>query len=253
MVKEKLRDSFGNIGATYAAVRPDYSKRLIDDIITISDIPNRGNILEIGGGTGKATLPFAQKGYDITLVDISKKLIEIAKKGLRHFQNVRYIVSPFEEAKLPAEEYDLVIAAQALHWIKPEFRFRKPWKILKEEGHLAVFSNFHIQENELERQIRKLYLGYCPDYPDIGSQGLRRMQNQFNESGLFKKVKRRAYRRDIEYSRDNYIGLVNSFSWVSTLPTDERKQLLGKIEEVLGKRIIVTVPTETVLLIAKKD
>jgi ubiquinone/menaquinone biosynthesis C-methylase UbiE len=253
MVKETLRRSFGGVGTTYEAVRPDYSKRLIDDIIRISGIPNNGNILEIGGGTGKATLPFAQKGYNITLVDISEELIRIAKRGLRQFPKMRYIVSPFENAKLPKERFDLVIAAQSLHWVKPEFRFKKTWEILKEDGYLAAFSNFHTQEAEPERQIKGLYLEYCPDYPGVGHQALRRVQNQFSESNLFKRVKRRDYKRDIEYSRDKYLGLVNSFSWVSTLPQGKRRQLISRIGEVLGSRRIVTVPTETVLLIARKE
>jgi 2-polyprenyl-3-methyl-5-hydroxy-6-metoxy-1,4-benzoquinol methylase len=40
---------------------------------------NRGNVLDIGGGTGRFSLYLASIGYDVTLVDLSKNSIEFAK------------------------------------------------------------------------------------------------------------------------------------------------------------------------------
>lgn len=43
-------------------------------------LPSRGKILEIGAGTGAYTVPLARRGYTITAVDFSPKLMDVCKK-----------------------------------------------------------------------------------------------------------------------------------------------------------------------------
>ena len=43
-------------------------------------LPARGHILEIGAATGRYTLGLAKRGYQLTAVDMSEKLLEIARK-----------------------------------------------------------------------------------------------------------------------------------------------------------------------------
>ena len=85
MPHERLKNSFGKISLIYDEVRPNYPGKLIHDVIEISDIPNGGKVLEIGTGTGKATISFAEKGYAITALDISKEQMDIARKKLSKF------------------------------------------------------------------------------------------------------------------------------------------------------------------------
>ena len=62
-----LRTTFNNVAELYDEVRPGYPEALIEDALTLSEIPPDGRILEIGCGTGKATLPFARRGYAIVI------------------------------------------------------------------------------------------------------------------------------------------------------------------------------------------
>src|SRR4030042_3746088 len=43
-------------------------------------LPPRGKILEIGAATGAYTIPLAKRGYSVTAVDLSPKLIEVCRK-----------------------------------------------------------------------------------------------------------------------------------------------------------------------------
>ena len=43
-------------------------------------LPPEGSILEIGAGTGTYTLELAGRGYALTVVDLSQRLIEICRK-----------------------------------------------------------------------------------------------------------------------------------------------------------------------------
>jgi ubiquinone/menaquinone biosynthesis C-methylase UbiE len=58
-----LKSSFNDVARLYDQTRPGYPEALIEDAIRLSGIPSGGRILEIGCGPGKATLPFARRGY----------------------------------------------------------------------------------------------------------------------------------------------------------------------------------------------
>ena len=254
MIDEKLRTlSFGKVSETYDEVRPDYPEELVNDVIEISSVPSGGKILEIGTGTGKTTRTFAERGYEITALDISEEQMVIARKNLSQFSNIKYIVSAFEQADLPANSFDLIFAAQTVHWIDPEIVYKKVSELLNDSGYFAFFSNFQARNAEREQQVRKLYTKHCPKYPGDEYGTLRRLQENFEESGLFWNVERRIYMRDIEYTREKYLGLVNSFSWVSTLSRDKKVQFFKELDEILGEQKILSVPTESILLIAKKE
>jgi len=252
MVKTILRESFRKLTKVYDDVRPDYPPKLITDILALSHIPPEGKILEIGTGTGKATAPFAEAGYYITALDPNKKFIEVAKRRLDGFPEVKFLVSSFEQAKLPKNQFDLIIAAQSIHWIRPDFRFTKTGKVLKDGGYLAVFANFQARDAKLEKQVRELYKEYCPNYPRTEFGTLRQIQREFEQSDFFAQVKRRTYRRNIDYTREKYLNYVDSLSWVCTLPQAQRKHFRQELEGLLGNKKNLVIPTETILLMARK-
>jgi len=58
-------------------------------------LPKSGLILDAGGGPGRYTIELAKKGYDIVLMDISPKCLELARKKMRRARiesNVKKIV-----------------------------------------------------------------------------------------------------------------------------------------------------------------
>jgi ubiquinone/menaquinone biosynthesis C-methylase UbiE len=61
----QLHETFDKVADLYDKIRPNYPEELTADIMSISKIPPRGRILEVGCGTGQSTLPFACSGYRI--------------------------------------------------------------------------------------------------------------------------------------------------------------------------------------------
>jgi len=70
-------------------------------------------VLEIGCGTGQATLPLAHLGYTIVAGELSADLATIARRNLEAFDNIKVIVSAFEDWPLPDASFDLVLARLA--------------------------------------------------------------------------------------------------------------------------------------------
>ncbi|MGD0805341.1 MAG: class I SAM-dependent methyltransferase [Candidatus Bathyarchaeia archaeon] len=134
-------ESFNEDAQAYNSVRPGYPKELIEDIFDYSQIPPGGSILEIGCGTGQATLPFALRGYKVTAIELGLNLVEVAKvrcKGL----DVDFITTYFENWKTN-RNFDLLIAATSWHWIKQGIGFKKADEVLKDNGVIALFWNLH--------------------------------------------------------------------------------------------------------------
>ncbi|MFA6272169.1 MAG: class I SAM-dependent methyltransferase [Patescibacteria group bacterium] len=130
----KLGNSFNSVSKSYDRYRPDYPQKLIDDIILYSGIQESSNILEIGTGSGLASEYFLSKGFKLTMLDISKKLIIIAKNKFKKYKDTKYIINSFEKTRLPSKNFDLIFSAQAFHWLDQELSFKKPINYLERVG-----------------------------------------------------------------------------------------------------------------------
>lgn len=94
--REQLLETFNQSADIYDRIRPGYPDALIDDVISLSEIPEQGRILEIGCATGKATEPFAFRGYSMNCLEIGRDLAAVATAKFSDCDSVRIIVSSFE-------------------------------------------------------------------------------------------------------------------------------------------------------------
>ena len=58
-----LRLTFDAAAAGYQSARPDYPEQLYTDLLDLTGIDGSAELLEIGCGPGKATLPLARLGF----------------------------------------------------------------------------------------------------------------------------------------------------------------------------------------------
>ncbi len=106
---------FDEVAELYDRARPRYQQVLFDDVISLSGIAPNGRILEVGCGTGQATLPFASRGFRMLCLGPGPALARLAREKLVSFPEVEVVPCTFEEWPLEAERFNLVISAQALH------------------------------------------------------------------------------------------------------------------------------------------
>ena len=138
MLPRELRTTFDRVAELYDQKRPISPTAMFDDIVALSGIPNAGRVLEVGCGTGQATLPMAERGYRITAVELGANLAAIARRNLARFPDVDVQVSAFEDWPLPSEPFDLVLSVASFHWLDPDVALPKIASALRPGGAFAL-------------------------------------------------------------------------------------------------------------------
>jgi S-adenosylmethionine-dependent methyltransferase len=155
-------------------------------------LPSQGHILEIGAATGRYTLGLAQRGYRITAVDMSEKLLEMNRVRILeegYEQQVRFILGDARKLEEVTErDFEAVLLMGPLYHLVEEADRKAAVKAaadhLKDGGILfsAFISRFGVMGDllrnlpgwiENEAEVRNiLATGKNPDHiPGSGFRG----------------------------------------------------------------------------------
>ena len=240
--RNRLRTTFDEAASLYDEVRPGYPEDLFDDVVSLSGIRPEGRILEIGCGTGQATVPFARRGYRILCVELGENMTAVAHRKLGGY--------PRTEVRTGA--FDLAISATAFHWLDPAIAYPKVAGALRDGGSLALFWNVHVHSDASRGFFEAAQRIYEREAPEIvGTEdykGLSRPEEvpdrtaEIEDSGLFGDVIRRAYRWDEAYDTEGYLRVLSTYSGHRSLSDDTRKRLFRGIADLIdsefGGRIV---------------
>ena len=254
------RASFNDDAALYDNARPDYPEAVFDDIIQLSGIPAGGAILEVGSGTGKATLPLARRGFDVLAIELGDQMAAIARAKLAPYPNVRVEVAAFEDWPLPSNtSFDLVFAASAWHWIDPDVGYRKAAEALKDGGSLALLWSSQRRTGGTPTEEGSDSSGVAPDpFVEAMREISRRLVPQVElpwenrtrhdgqwhyvradapeASGYFSAPQVRTYTWATTYDTDGYLRLLDSYSSYRVLEPGLHDRLFDAIRDVLETR-----------------
>jgi SAM-dependent methyltransferase len=98
-------------------------------------------VLEVGAGTGKATVLLAERGLEVVALEPSVEMAAVARRNCGRFPHVAVTDVTFQNWPAEREAFQLVVSAQAWHWIAAEVRYSKARDVLTPGGALAVFWN----------------------------------------------------------------------------------------------------------------
>ncbi len=99
-------------------------------------------ILEIGCGTGEYTRCLADRhpGAEITAIDISATMLDMARKKLKD-RNVRFVLGDGEDVEID-EKYDLITSNASFQWFDNVERVVKVFSGALNEGGVLCFSMY---------------------------------------------------------------------------------------------------------------
>jgi len=237
-----LRAIFDEDPELYDRVRPGHPEAMFDDLAALTGLGPGARVLELGCGTGQATLPLARRGCAITAVELGPGLAAVARRKLVAFPAVEVVEAAFESWPLPPEPFDLVLAATSFHWIDPAVRAVKAAAALRPGGALAVVSTHHVAggTEEFFALVQPCYERWMPGTPP----GLRLQPaadvpgdaDEHMRSGVFARAVARRYEWELGHTTQEYLDLLRSYSSHRALTPDARDGLFACITRLMDGR-----------------
>jgi SAM-dependent methyltransferase len=216
--RERLRATFEQVPELYDRARPTYPPAVIDDLVELGRIPEGGRLLEIGPGTGQATVALAERGLAVVGVELGRGLAEFARRKLARFPAVEIVRAAFEEWEARHADFDAVVAFTAWHWLDPELKYEKSARLLKPGGALAVVETAHVLAaggDPFWVEVQEDYDAVTPspdNRPPPYADEVGDLRAEIEASGFFEAVEVRRRRWDVEYGADEWIDVMSTYS-----------------------------------------
>lgn len=240
------RMHFDEIVLNYDRLRPEYPKKLFSDIFDYIGTDNVKNALEIGAGTGKATVSFLDAGYNVTAVEIGTNMADFLRGRFNSYNKFKVIVAAFEDALLEDGNYDLIYAAASFHWIDAKIGCPKAFHLLNNGGTFALFRYNSIPPDGdvLYEEIQEVYKKY---YHKPYKKPVRKTHEDFKEpieilNGYgfkdlnkygFTDISVKLYDAAKTFNADVYIDLLDTLADHRGLPEDDKVALYAGIKEAI--------------------
>jgi SAM-dependent methyltransferase len=104
--------SFDRIADIYDDTRPAPSPVVLDALA--EELAGCRTVLDLGVGTGRVALPLRQRGFDVVGVDLSRKMLDVARaKGLSGLAVGDISCLPFRQ-----KAFDAALAVHMLHLVR---------------------------------------------------------------------------------------------------------------------------------------
>lgn len=233
--------TFDEVPALYHRVRPRYPTALFDIVSALPGLGTGSRVLELGSGTGIATSPLLERGFDVTAIEPGSALADVARAGLAGYANVRWVVTRFEDWPLPAQPFDVVFSATAFHWLDRRVRVAKAAAALRTGGYLAIASYRHVAGGDTAffHAIQECYVAHMPsarsDEQLLEADRITPATTELTRGGLFGEPT--VYRWVIEetYDRAGYFDLLSTYSGHRLLDHDRQAALFACIGEQIDR------------------
>lgn len=229
-----LRLKFNEDVSNYDKWRPNYVPELYDEIIRYSDINETKKAIEIGIGTGQATLPILKTKCKLTAIEIGEKLAEYSRQKFASYKNFEIFNIDFESFHSNNNTFDLIYSATAFHWIPEETGYTKAFDLLKSGGALALFWNHPFvnrADDLLHSEIRKVYHKYKPSDKkpvEFHKNDCTTIEETIKRYG-FINCYSKLFFQIRTFSAESYVALLNTYSDHRALPEDIRNRLDNEI------------------------
>jgi SAM-dependent methyltransferase len=233
---------FGTVADLYDAARPGYPTHLFDWLGTLGG----RTVMDIGAGTGIATVELLARGAKVVAVDTSPEMLARAKA-----RNGAVVALVSDGARLPLRDAstDCACFAQSWHWMEKGRRVQEVARILRAGGLWAAWWS-------QPRADGQAWFEHFWEIIESSCDGIHREQRDADwgeeliDSGLFhvRPVAAEPWMRHIDVRA--WLMDLRTQSYVAALDEVRRTALLDEMAEVMdqdfpGGRMVI--PYDTTL------
>ena len=242
----KKIEPYKGIAVIYDEVRPSYPDKLIEDVICKTDLKINDRLLEIGPGTGKATVQFAEKGFNIHGVELGKDMAEVFRRKCAKYPKVSIEVASFDQWDAEEQEkFDMIYCAQAFHWLDVNIKYKKCYELLKDDGYLVLFwykpsenesDSSKIINEKVEEVIRKytvnlvLQSGKPGRLAHSGISEDEERKAEIEASGLFEIIEKIDYTEEIQNSAEQCVKARKSVPAFASILDSMDEETIDKMD-----------------------
>lgn len=233
-----LEWTFNTVAAEYDKWSPTYVPELYEDIFTFKKINQTSNALEIGIGTGQATVPILETGCTLTAVELGDKLAEFTRQKFSKYSHFSVVNVAFQDFECPDSSFDFIYSAGAFHWIPEEIGYPNVYKMLKPGGVFARFAKhpyYRKGNEELYVAIQKVYseyMSYSSPSPEYTEADAKRRSDISTKYG-FVDTAYKLYYRVRTYNSQEYISLIATQSDHIVLEESKRDRFYSGIKDAI--------------------
>ncbi|MEV0411831.1 class I SAM-dependent methyltransferase [Streptomyces sp. NPDC050448] len=234
---------FGEVAELYDAARPGYADALVSEVLAYAE-PGGHAAVEVGAGTGKATVSFASRGIPLVCVEPDPRMAEVLRRNTARYPDVRVEVGGFEEWEAGGRRFGLLFAATSWHWLDPHRRWDLVHAALEPGGALALFWNpqgvldveLHGELAEIDRRhgvVNSPHGEPASGYRDDPGSWCQEADAECRRDGRFTDLRSVRFRRALHYDTDRYLGHLTSLTAYRVLPDERREQALAETARLL--------------------
>lgn len=223
---------FDDVARLYDATRPGHPGEMIDAVAAAAGAG--AEILEIGCGTGQATVPLAERGFPVVAIDRGRAMAGLCAAKCARFPHVAVECADLETWDARGRTFDLVLAAQCFHWTDRRVALDRVASFLRPGGAVALL--WGVDRSEGTEYWRATQPAYARFLPNAGNEPpgslpelIAQRREDLERHPAFGPVEERRCTWTHPWTADLYREFLKTNSPVRALPDAEREAFLAEM------------------------
>lgn len=253
-----VAEGFGADAGKYDRARPEYPAELVQRIVAASPGPD---LLDVGCGTGISSRLFRTAGCRVLGLDPDARMAELAAQS-----GIDTEIATFEDWDPAGRTFDVVVSAQAWHWVDPVAGAAKAAQVLRPKGRLAVFWNASDPPQRLRQAFAEIFRRILPESPfgafwtkpalETYRSGRARAADAIRQTGGFSEPEEWLDSWQQPYTRAEWLDLLPTTGGFTRNPSEVQQQLLdglGAAVDEAGGSFMMSFTTVTATAVRLAD
>ncbi len=128
--------------------------RVRNRVVDFAGAGKGSTVLDVATGTGQQAFAFAKRGYDVTGVDLTESMLEIARKNNRAGL-VKFEIADATHLRFEENSFDVSCISFALHDMPPNIREKVLQEMVRvtKPGGIIVIVDYDLPRNKIGRAL----------------------------------------------------------------------------------------------------
>lgn len=152
-------DSIASIYGLFYRYQVKNFRRMVSTFSHHIELTPQSKILDVGCGTGALCATLSEIGCDVTGIDASVKMIDVAKKKTKKHNIAYHIADATQKLPYKEKEFDIVFASFVLHGMNKELRIAMYEELMRVARFYVVIHDYNTKRTLLTDIVESLERG----------------------------------------------------------------------------------------------